>query len=191
MIGAMRKEYANLRRRPFLTPVWLLGLAAFLTLLVAAWAVVGASTTFIVVARHAEPVSGGGADPQLSVAGLERAVRLAQTFGTQQRGQSLDAVFVTQWQRSSQTARPLATRLALPVITLPADDVDALERRVYADFRGGHVLVIAQGERVPAIVAAFGAGAQVPPLADDDYGTAYLIAVPRWSRPAVLRIALP
>ena len=187
----MLKEHAELRRRPFLTPVWIMVLAGMLALGAAAWAVLAASTTLVVVMRHAEKTSEEGADPPLSAAGVERAARLATIFGSSGRGLAIDAIFVTQWQRTSATARPLATRLGVPVITVPDTDVAALEARILADYRGKRVLVIAHADSVPILVRDLARGAPVPPIAAPEYGIAYVIAIPRWSRPAVLGLTLP
>ena len=148
----MRKEYASLRRRMFLTPVWILVVGGAIAIAVAAWTVLAASTTLVVVVRHAEKTSEAGADPPLSAAGLERAARLAALFATAPGGQGVDAIFVTQWRRTDETARPLATRSGIPVVALPADDLAALERRILEGYRGRRVLVIGHADTVPQIV---------------------------------------
>jgi broad specificity phosphatase PhoE len=188
---AMQKEYRSLRRRPFLAPVWIFALAAVLALAAAAWAVYAASTTLVVVMRHAEKAAGAGDDPPLSAEGVARAERLATTFGVQDGPRAIDAIFVTDKLRTAQTARMLATRLGAPVVILPAGDLAELERRIFDQYRGKRVLVVAHSNTVPAIVARLADGGAFPPIADDEYGTAYVVAVPRWSRPAVLRIQLP
>ena len=191
MITVMRKEYASLRRRPFLTPVWILALLAVAGLAVAARGVLEASTTLVVVTRHAEKVADAGADPPLAPAGLERAARLAGIFGASPKGLAIDAIFVTQWQRSGATAQPLAARLGVPVIAINDDDIAGLKSRILGDYRGRRVLVVAHSDTVGPIVRALAGGAESPPVGDAEYGTAYVIAIPRWSRPTVLGIALP
>ena len=191
MISVMRKEYASLRRRPFLTPVWILALVAVLGLGVAARGVLEASTTLVVVTRHAEKAADGGADPPLAPAGLERAARLAAIFGSSPKGLAIDAIFVTQWQRSGATAKPLAARLGVPVIALNDDDIAGLKARILGEYRGRRVLVIAHRDTVGAIVHALAGGAESPPVGEVEYGAAYVIAIPRWSRPTVLGVALP
>jgi phosphohistidine phosphatase SixA len=191
MIWTMRKEYASLKRRPFLAPVWIFALWAAVGLALAAWWVYAASTTVVVVTRHAEKAADGSADPPLSAAGLDRAARLAGIFGGGGPQLGINAVFVTQWRRTAATARPLAVQLGIPVITVPADDLAALERRIKHEYRGQRVLVIAHNDTVPALVKSLGQVPDVPPLGADEYGTAYVVAIPRWSRPTVLRLSLP
>jgi len=186
----MHKEYASLRRRPFLTPVWIFGLVGVIALFAAGWAVREASTTLVIVTRHAEKAD-GGADPALSAAGLERAQRLASLLGGPPRALAVDAVFVTQWQRTAATALPLATRLGIPVIPVAADDLAGLEARIRDEYRGRRVLVVAHADSVPRIVADLSQGTTVPQIAAAEYGTAYVVAIPRWSRPNVLVMQLP
>lgn len=186
----MRKEYASLRRRPFFMPVWLLVLAFAVGLAGAAWALRVASTTVVVVMRHAEKADATSADPPLSAAGVERAGRLAAIFG-QRSGFGLDAIFVTHWRRTAATAEPLAQRLGTRVITVQDDDVAGLEARILREYRGQRVLVIAHSDTVPVIVHDLSRGAAVPPIAAGEYGTTYVVAIPRWSRPTVLALSLP
>jgi broad specificity phosphatase PhoE len=188
MIGRMQKEYRSLRRRPFLAPVWILGLLAVAVLAVAGWAVHAASTTVVVVMRHAEKAAGAGDDPPLSPEGVARAARIAATFAP---GRAIDAIFVTTLRRTQETVRPLAGALGVPVITLPPNDLDGLERRIFGEYRGRRVLVVGHSDTVPELVRRLGDGADVPPIADGEYGRAYVIAVPRFSRPAVLPLTLP
>lgn len=180
-----------MRRRPFLAPVWLFALSGVIALGIAAWIVVEASTTIVVVTRHAEKGADDPKDPNLSVEGAARAERLAAALGGVRDGHAIDAIFVTQLKRTGQTARPLATRLAVPVVTLPADDLATLEGRILSEYRGKRVLVVAHSNTVTQIVEDLADGGEYPPIADDEYGTAYVVAVPRWSRPAVLRVRLP
>jgi broad specificity phosphatase PhoE len=186
----MRREYASLRRRPFLAPVWILTLGAIVALALAGWAVHAASTTLIVVVRHADKVSDATADPPLSAAGIERAQRLARMLtGTPEF--RMDAIFVTQYQRSVATAEPFATASGVQVIRVTDDDISGLVRRIEHDFRGRRVLVVAHSDTIPQIVDRLGETSHTPPIDANEYGTTYVIAMPRWGRPNVLRLSLP
>jgi phosphohistidine phosphatase SixA len=191
MIEGMYKEYASLRRRPFLTPVWMVAIGALIALAAGVWVLREASTTIVVVMRHAEKVAEAGADPSLSAEGLDRARRLASAFGMVPREYAIDAVFVTQWQRTAATGLPLATRLGIPVIPIVDKDLSGLEERIRHEYRGRRVLVIAHADTVPAIVKALGQGAVVPEIGEAEYGSAYVVAIPRWSRATVLALRLP
>ncbi len=186
----MRKEYAKLRRRPFLMPVWLMGLVAVLGLAAAVWAVVSASTTTFFVIRHAEAAAEGGMDPPLSLAGELRAVGLVEVFGSAARGLRVDGIIVSGMRRSQDTARPLAAALGVPVITVESGDPDEVARRAREDFAGGHVLIVGHSNTVPDIVREL-SGQKVPPMLETDYSTLYIVARPHFSRANVAAIRLP
>jgi broad specificity phosphatase PhoE len=188
----MRKEYASLRRRPLLAPVWLAALAGVLVIALAFWLVSAASTTTIFVMRHAEKETSNPQDPDpaLAPAGEARALELAQLFGRAPKGQGLDAVIVSEFRRSQDTVRPLANRLGIPVIVVPAEDVRGTARRALTENRGGRVLIVGHSDTVPEIVKNL-SGVDVGPMAETEYGIVYLVTIPRFSRAAVTRLDLP
>jgi 2,3-bisphosphoglycerate-dependent phosphoglycerate mutase len=188
----MRKQYASLRRRPLLAPVWLAALGGLLVIALGFWLVSAASTTTVFVIRHAEKQASNpdDKDPPLAPAGEARALELAQHFGNAPKGQTLDAIFVTELRRTQDTVRPLANRLGVPVIVVPAADPKGAARRALHDFRGGRVLIVAHSDTVPEIVKAL-SGVDVGPMSEAEYGIVYVVAVPRFSRAAVTRLDLP
>ncbi|HEX9707542.1 MAG TPA: phosphoglycerate mutase family protein [Steroidobacteraceae bacterium] len=188
----MRKEYASLRRRPLLAPVWIAALSGLLVIALAFWILSAASTTTVFVMRHAEKatVSPEDKNPPLSQAGEARALELAQHFGRAPKGQSLDAIFVTELQRTQQTVQPLANRLGIPVIVVPAKDPAQVADRALDENRGGRVLIVGHSDTVPEIVKEL-SGADVGAMQETEYGIVYVVAVPRFSRAAVTRFDLP
>jgi phosphohistidine phosphatase SixA len=188
----MRKEYASLRRRPLLAPVWIAALAGIVVIALGFWLLSAASTTTVFVMRHAEKltVNPDDPDPALAPAGEARALELARHFGQAPQGLSLDAIFVTELKRTQDTVRPLANKLGIPVIATPADDPAGMAKRALSDFRGGRVLIVAHSDTVPRIVEEL-SGIEVGPMPESEYGVLYLVAVPRFSRAAVTRLDLP
>ena len=188
----MRKEYASLRRRPLLAPVWIAALAGLVVIALGFWLVTAASTTTVFVMRHAEKltVNPDDPDPALAPAGEARALELAQHFGRAPKDQALDAIFVTELRRTQDTVRPLANRLGIPVIVVQADEPDKAAKRALTEYRGGRVLIVAHSDTVPDIVKEL-SGVNVGPMSEADYGILYVVAVPRFSRAAVTRLDLP
>lgn len=107
--------------------------------------------TTVILARHAEKAPAPAADPPLSAIGRERAQLLASLLANAGVG----AIFVTEYVRTQQTARPLAERLHLA-----PERVDAANTaKLIAAIRrhdGGTVLVIGHSNTVPAILSALG-----------------------------------
>ena len=175
-----------------LAPVWLAALAGAFVIALAFWLVSAASTTTIFVMRHAEKLTSDPQepDPALAPAGEARALELAQLFGRAPMGEGLDAVIVSEFRRSQDTVRPLANRLGIPVIVVPAEDVSGTARRALAENRGGRVLIVGHSDTVPEIVKNL-SGVDVGPMAETEYGIVYLVTIPRFSRAAVTRLDLP
>ncbi len=186
----MHKEYASLRRRPLLAPVWLAALAAVFVVALAIWLLASASTTTIIVMRDAEKATLPAEDPSLSMAGEGRAQELAHVLGQAPSEYRIQGIFVSEFRRTQETVRPLANRLGVPVIVVPAADTALVAERARDEYRGGHVLIVGHSNTVPAIVEKL-SGQKIPAMAESEYGIVYLVALPRFSRASVTRFDFP
>jgi 2,3-bisphosphoglycerate-dependent phosphoglycerate mutase len=184
----MKKEYATLRRKPFLTPIWLAALAALVVVSFTVWLWGTATSTTVVLVRHAEKQLNAGDDPVLTPAGEARAALLARMFGDRVALGGLDAIYVSPTRRSHQTAAPLAARLKLQVTEGPEDDVKLLSRQVLRDHQGGRVLIVGHSNTIPGLVERLSGEGKVPEIGDDEYGTMYIVTVPRIGHANVLRL---
>lgn len=184
----MKKEYATLARKPFLTPIWLAALAAFVVATFTIWLWGTATSTTVVLIRHAEKQLNAGDDPPLTAAGEARAALLARMFGADAGIGRLDAIYVSPTRRSQQTAAPLASQTRLAVTMGPENNPKALARRVLREHQGGHVLVVGHSNTVPQIVQALSGVGPIAPIQDGEYGTMYIVTVPRIGRSSVLRL---
>ena len=183
----MQPPVVTRHRRPFLAPFWVMWLIFFLVVATAFTAYRSATTTTIVLVRHAEKELVSISDPPLSAAGERRAERLAQMFGDVKGLGRLDAVYVTDARRTQQTAGPLASRLGMRATELPAADVEGAAKRALRDHRGGRVLIVGHSNTVPQIVRKL-SGMTVPEITDDEYDNVYVVTVPSFGRSSVLRL---
>ena len=177
-------------RRPFLLPVWLSFaalVALFVVLVVAFFVYRSATTTVVVLARHAEKELGAIQDPPLSAEGEQRAQRLAQMFGRGQGLGHIDAIYVSDARRTQQTAAPLAERLGKQPVVIPAADIKGTISRVMHEHAGGTVLIIGHSNTVPELIHAL-SDIQVPPIADDEYDTLYVVSIPTFGHASVLQM---
>ena len=101
------------RRRPFLAPLWLLALAGIVFIAAAFTYWNSATTTTIVLIRHAEKQLGAIPDAPLAPPGEVRAARLAQMFGDASDFGRVRKIYVTDTRRTQQTAAGVAQRLGL------------------------------------------------------------------------------
>jgi phosphohistidine phosphatase SixA len=177
------------RRRPFLAPRWLVGIGAVVVLAIAFAYWNAATTTTVVIIRHAEKQVGAISDAPLAPAGEIRATRLAQMFGDATDFGRVQKIYVTDTRRTQQTAAGIAQRLGLtPDIVTAKTSSRELARRVLEENHGGRALVVGHSNTVPEIVAALSHRDDVPPFADDEFDTLYVVTVPTIGRVSVLRL---
>ncbi len=186
----MHKQYSSMRRRTFLTPVWLMGLAALMFLALIGWLISSASTTTVLVMRHASKATMPAEDPGLTVEGEARAAQLAELLGRSPANLRLDVIFVSEFRRTQDTVRPLANRLGVPVIVVPAKDPAVVVERALDDYSGRRILIVGHSNTVPDIVRQLG-GSDIPDMADTEFGTLYVVSRPRFGRTSVMRLDLP
>jgi broad specificity phosphatase PhoE len=162
--------------------------ACALTLLVAASA--SAQQTIFVV-RHAEradtPAPGGTAmmasttDPPLSVAGNERAARLAAML----RSADIRHVFTTEFVRTRQTAAPLALAQRLEAVAIPSKDTEAVIAR--ARQAKGNVLIVGHSNTVPDLLKRLGVKEAIT-IADTEFDNLFVVVRPVSGEPTLVRL---
>jgi phosphohistidine phosphatase SixA len=112
------------------------------------------SQGMVILLRHADysPDPGGTPDPgpPLNTAGHARAQALCQVLANAGVG----AIFVTRFQRSRQTAEPLAEQLGIDAEEI--DDVDELVEALRALEASSVALVIGHSDTVPEVIAHLG-----------------------------------
>jgi phosphohistidine phosphatase SixA len=134
----------------------------------------------IYIVRHAERVDD---TPQslLSAEGHARAARLAEIL----RDAGITAVFVSEYERTLQTAQPTAARLGLTPVVTKADDTPTLMAKVRALGPKARVLIAGHSDTVPKILAALGYATPVT-IAKGEFDNLFVV-IPR-KPPLVLRL---
>ena len=179
------------QRRPFLAPIGLAALAwmaVVLVLIAAASLLAGARSTTVVVVRHAEKVMDGSPDPALTEEGQARAALLARMFGDGTLKDHIDVIYVSPALRNRLTAAPLAARLGLTPEVASQDNPRSLARRVLHEHRGDRILIVGHADTMPELVEALSGTKDIPPIGATEYGTMYVISVPRVGRASVLSL---
>ena len=165
--------------------MWLL---FFVAVAIAIVAYRAATTTTVVLVRHAEKELVTIDDPPLAPAGERRAERLAQMFGSVGGAGRIEGIYVTDARRTQMTAAPLAARLGMRPSVLPATtSAESVASRVLHDHRGGRALIVGHSNTVPEIVKEL-SGEAVEPIADDEYDNVYIVTVPTFGNATVLRM---
>jgi phosphohistidine phosphatase SixA len=117
-------------------------------------------STVVILVRHAEKALAGGgffnSNPPLTPAGERRARTLSAVVSRY----GVDAIFVTQFQRTRQTAAPTARRLHLTPRMLPMLGGERLAREavdsILAHHAGQTVLVVGHQTSIPRMVELLG-----------------------------------
>ena len=136
----------------------------------------------VFIVRHAEKVSTGGKDPDLSVQGQKRADALAHILKDSQ----ITSVFVTEFKRTQETAAPTASATHVSPTVVPANDIGALVEKL-RDLNG-NALVVGHGNTIPDLLRAFGIATPVS-IPEDDYTE--IFAVVGGDAPQLLRLHYP
>lgn len=132
-----------------------------------------AAPGLVVLVRHAEKEEATGADPALSEAGKQRARDLADALSHA----GITGIITTQYQRTRQTAAPLALRLGIKPLTVEAgapaadhvvDVVAALRAQA------GNVLVVGHSNTVTRILGALG-GPVFMDLCESSFSHAFVL----------------
>lgn len=131
------------------------------------------STIFLV--RHAEKAASG----ELSETGHKRANRLARVL----RHARITGIFVTDVNRTQQTANPLAQMLGLHPHVIPAGNTALLIARLRAST--GNVLVVGHSNTVPEVIRGFNILTPIV-IGENDYDNMFEIV--RLPAPRLIRL---
>jgi broad specificity phosphatase PhoE len=136
--------------------------------------------SMVIFVRHAEradggPAAGSGmtgapADPLLSAAGKVRADKLAAMLAES----GVKAIYTSEFRRTQDTGKPLASKLGLTVTPVASSDVNILVKKIRAEHPKDVVLIVGHSNTVPAAIKAFG-GPDVK-MADDEYSAIYIVS---------------
>ena len=159
--------------------------------LIACTASAAVAQQVIYVVRHAEradsaPAAGQAMtapanDPPLSADGHARAARLA----TMLRSAGIGQIISTEFQRTRQTAAPLAKALNVEVTTAPAREPAALLTRIRE--AKGNVLVVGHSNTVPELLKTLGVKDAIA-IPDSEYDNLFIVTRPATGEPILVRL---
>ena len=154
--------------------------AAALLVLAAAGPALAQQALFVV--RHAEKADQSD-DAALSDAGRRRARALAELL----RAAGVTHVITSEFQRTQQTAAPLAAARGLTAEHVPARDLKALVTKLRAAGPDAVVLVVAHSNTIPPMLTALGWPNTIE-LKDGDYDDVFVVVPREGQRPSVVRL---
>ncbi|MEO1624629.1 MAG: phosphoglycerate mutase family protein [Bacteroidota bacterium] len=120
--------------------------------------------TDLYMVRHAEKVSGGTRDPALTATGRQRALVLAERLSDK----GIQHIFSSPYQRTLQTAQPLADQLGLSVELYNPGELSSIFE-IIAKADGQVALVVGHSNTIPFAINFLAGKHQLEQLADDAY----------------------
>lgn len=182
----MSEPLTDLRRRPFLVPLVLPLVALLLAGAGAVWLGSGASTTVVILVRHAEPAASTSGDPELSAEGVRRAEQLGPFLADALPANPVDHIYAADTRRAQQTAASVANQFKLPINLLGGSDWAGLASRIKREHRGETVVVVGYASTLPAVLSHLsGSHLAVEP---DDYGSVFVVVMPTPGQPRIVRL---
>jgi broad specificity phosphatase PhoE len=187
---------SSLQRKPFWAPVGVAAVSALVAALVMAllaWLLVTAKSTTVIVVRDAETASEGAVEAvaheaELSSEGRARAELLARMLGDARLKNRVDAIYVLPTLATQATALPLAGRLGIKPVVLAPQAPRAWARRMLREHRGGRILVVAPANAARDLATELSGVPDIPPILPMEFGTMYIVTVPRVGRANLLRV---
>jgi broad specificity phosphatase PhoE len=156
-----------------------IGLIASLTFSLLAASCLAHAQQVVFLVRHGEQASGSD-DPPVTETGQRRAKALATLL----KDAGLTAIYVSEAQRTMQTAQPVAQALQLEPTRVPARDIEGLITRLRTQHAEGRVLIVGHALTIPHLLKAFGHPEEVMP--DLKVYDALYIIVPKPTGPPLV-----
>lgn len=165
--------------------------AALAVALLAVSTAAAAADQVIFLVRHAERAATPAGqpagtrmmaeDPPLSAAGHERATKLAALLASAE----VKHIFTTEYQRTRQTAAPLAERLNVKAVMAAAKDPDPLLQQVKKV--AGNVLIVGHSNTVPDLLKRLGVKETIA-IGDNDYDNLFVVVRRDAGEPTLIRL---
>jgi broad specificity phosphatase PhoE len=153
-----------------------------------AWFFESQATTTMIFVRHAERAGPSVDDPGLTPAGQRRAAELARQLVDADVVAGIDAIFSTPYNRTRETAQPVADALDLPIIIYDPADNEAVLEAILRNHKGKIILVVGHSNTLPTLIADLGASKKVPPIAEAEYDNIYIISIPWFGKTKTIRL---
>ena len=136
----------------------------------------------VVVVRHADKIDDTD-DAVLSPTGEAQAKKLAHVL----KDVGIGAIYTTQFQRTIQTAAPLADSIKLKLLAYEQTDVDGVVKEIQQKHPTEVVMVVGHRSTVPKILEQFGASEPVA-LETSEYDSLFILTLPPRRSPTLLHL---
>ena len=132
----------------------------------------GTETVQVFIMRHAEKEPADNPDPALSVAGKQRAERLAALL----KDVPVDELYATEYKRTMQTLAPLAEAKQLKINNYNPGQLGDLASSLSAK-KGKHIVIAGHANTSPELVNLLLQEHRYNALAEDDFGKVWILTL--------------
>lgn len=132
-----------------------------------------AQKTTIYIVRHAEKANEPANDPDLTSVGQKRAKELAKAL----KKEKIAGIYVTNYKRVGQTAKPTAEKFTLVPESYDPADLKTFAKKVFQYYSGHSVLIVGHSNTVIPTITALGGPQPFSTLADDDYDMLFKLTI--------------
>ena len=153
-----------------------------------AWFFESQATTTLLFVRHAEKAATPADNPGLSTAGTQRALELKRVLSDLDVVAGVDAIYVSQYRRTIDTARPVARAAGIDPRPFDVANVEQAVVDIVARHKGKIVLVVGHSNTIAPMIAELGGSKKVPPIADAEYDNLYIVTIPWFGKVKTLRL---
>jgi len=153
-----------------------------------AWFFESQATTTMIFVRHAEKAVFPADNPGLNAAGQRRVAELTRQMIDADVVAGIDAIYSTPYKRTTETVRPVADLLNLPINNYDAADTEAVLEKILKEHKGKIILIAGHSNTVPVLIANLGASKKVPPIEENEYDNIYIISIPWFGKTKTIRM---
>lgn len=127
--------------------------------------------TTVILIRHAEKVSDGSKNPELTNDGKERAIRFMNLF----KNSGVSTIYSTDFKRTVNTVSPIADVLNLKIEMYDPFDKN-FTTNILEKHNGETIVVIGHSNTTPQLVNQLIGVDKHSSLSDDEYGKIYIVS---------------
>jgi len=138
--------------------------------------------TILIFTRHAEKEAAPDPDPSLSEEGQKRVEKLKVLL---QRYDSLDAIYSTDYNRTRQTADPVAGYFNKSVTIYDPRNLEAFKQMILETHTNDKILIVGHSNTTPALINLIMGEERLEPFDEKDYSNLYIIRIPHDEAPVL------
>jgi broad specificity phosphatase PhoE len=130
--------------------------------------------TVLIFTRHAEKEKGDDTDPSLNEAGRKRAIKLMILL---KQYDSINGIYSTDYNRTRETAQPVAKHFELPVTIYNPKELDNFKDELLEQHRSETVLIVGHSNTTPHLINLVMGEKRLEQFDENDHSNLYIIKI--------------